>query len=254
MANIDVIGGIFLDVYIIQKDNFHNSNILILPGGSGLNVAVGLSLLGHNVRLFGNIGNDLAGEIILQKLNLYKVNTNFIQKNKTNTSSFITLNEKPIAVDRQTNDLSIEFPKRRSDYLFITTEVNPNIINSNIYQNYKKVFFDIGPRPSIITMKFDNVLYIGNYSESKKFIYDCDIVKLGEKGARWGRIIVKSNGIKALYQTGMGDVFDTVIINELLENSSKEKSLEKSVNMAQKESNILGALNKIIDITNTLKD
>ncbi|POZ93711.1 carbohydrate kinase family protein, partial [Petrotoga halophila] len=150
MANIDVIGGIFLDIYIVKNDGYHNSEILQLPGGSALNVAIGLSQLGHNVRMFGNVGKDFVGNFLLERLSFHAVNVEWIKKVDQNTATFITMNEKPIAIDRRINDLDLIIPKKKSEYLFITTEINERLINSDIFQNYKKTFFDIGPRPKLI--------------------------------------------------------------------------------------------------------
>ncbi|KUK82855.1 MULTISPECIES: PfkB family carbohydrate kinase [Petrotoga] len=248
MATIDVIGGIFLDIYILKNDGNHNSKILQLPGGSALNVAIGLARLGHNVRMFGNVGKDFVGEFLLEKLSFHSVNVEWIKKVDQHTATFITMNEKPIAVDRRINDLDLIIPKKKSEYLFITTETNERIINSNIFLNYKKTFFDIGPRPKLIDKKCENVFFIGNEKECKDFLFTCDVVKLGKKGAKWGEKIVALSGRKASYQIGMGDVFDTVFIDGILNNIEKEQILHNAVNATQKVSEYLGAYNKIINI------
>jgi len=248
MATIDVIGGIFLDIYILKNDSFHNSKILQLPGGSALNVAIGLSQLGHNVRIFGNVGKDFVGEFLLESLSFHAVNVEWIKRVDQNTATFITINEKPIAIDRRINDFDLIIPKKKSEYLFITTETNERIINSNIFLNYKKTFFDIGPRPKLIDKKCENVFFVGNEKECGNFLFTCDVVKLGEKGAKWGEKIVALSGKKAPYGIGMGDVFDTVLIDGILNNLEKEQILYNSVNATQKISEYLGAYNKIINM------
>ncbi|PNR94938.1 carbohydrate kinase [Petrotoga olearia DSM 13574] len=245
---MDVIGGIFLDIYILKNDDNHNSKIIQLPGGSALNVAIGLARLGHNVRMIGNVGKDFVGGFLLEKLSFHSVNVEWIKKVDQNTATFVTMNEKPIAVDRRINDLDLIVPKKKSEYLFITTETNERIINSDIFLNYKKTFFDIGPRSKLINKKFENVFFIGNEKECKDFLFTCDVVKLGEKGAKWGDKIVGLSGKKASHQIGMGDVFDTVLIDGILNNLEKGQILHNAVNATQKVSEYLGAYNKIINI------
>lgn len=248
MATIDIIGGIFIDVYIFKDNEYyiHGSNIMIIPGGSGLNVAIGLSKLGHKVRIFGNIGNDFMGEYCLKILSEYAVDTNWIQKLNYPTPTFITINEKPLAVSRKAADIDILLSKNKADYLFITTEVNSNIVNSSIFMNYKKTFFDIGPRPKIITKKYENVIYIGNEKECEIFSFNCDIVKLGLNGVRWGDIKLEGNKKEAPYKIGMGDVFDIFLIDGILNNKEKEIILKSAMNKSESVMKELGALNKII--------
>lgn len=49
-------------------------------GGGGSNVATGLRRLGESVKLISRIGNDAAGELILNKMNTESVDTSMVQK------------------------------------------------------------------------------------------------------------------------------------------------------------------------------
>jgi sugar/nucleoside kinase (ribokinase family) len=63
-----------------EKINF--SEIAILPGGGGINVAVGLARQKLKVAYCGGIGDDILGEELVKELKKQKINTKFIQKVK----------------------------------------------------------------------------------------------------------------------------------------------------------------------------
>ncbi len=79
--------------------------------------------------------------ILLKKLIEYCVDVDYVQRINKPTSIFVTLNEKPIAIDRQLLDCDLFVPDNKSDYLFITTEINKNVVDSDIFSFYNKVFF-----------------------------------------------------------------------------------------------------------------
>jgi ribokinase len=184
MISIDVIGDIFLDIYIIQEqgEDIHKSEIYMFPGGSRLIIAIGLAKRGYNVRLIGNVGNDFVGDYLIKILTRYGVDVDYVQRMDMRTPLFVNINEKPIAIDRQLLDCDVLLPNNKSDYLFITTEISEEVINRDLFSYYKKVFFDIGPRSKIISnnhKKYNNVLYIGNEKECKELPFTCDVIKLG---------------------------------------------------------------------------
>jgi sugar/nucleoside kinase (ribokinase family) len=184
MISIDVIGDIFLDIYIIQEqgEDIHKSEIYMFPGGSRLIIAIGLAKRGYNVRLIGNVGNDFVGDYLIKILTRYGVDVDYVQRMDMRTPLFVNINEKLIAIDRQLLDCDVLLPNNKSDYLFITTEISEEVINRDLFSYYKKVFFDIGPRSKIISnnhKKYNNVLYIGNEKECKELPFTCDVIKLG---------------------------------------------------------------------------
>ncbi len=86
------------------------------------------------------------------------MDVDYVQRINKPTSIFVTLNEKPIAIDRQLLDCDLFVPDNKSDYLFITTEINKNVVDSDIFSFYNKVFFDIGPRSNIIANNHKNII------------------------------------------------------------------------------------------------
>ncbi|MDK2951723.1 MAG: ribokinase [Kosmotogales bacterium] len=91
MMKIAVIGNINFDVNAISSisENTEENRIKeikISLGGTAANTAISLSNLGINVDIYGAVGNDEFGKILIQKLNKYKINTEFITiKDETKT-------------------------------------------------------------------------------------------------------------------------------------------------------------------------
>ncbi len=82
--SVSIIGGINIDFKgsSYQKLSLKTSNpgrIFYSSGGVSRNVAHNLCKLEVPVNLFGVVGNDVFGEIILAELNTLKINTNFIK-------------------------------------------------------------------------------------------------------------------------------------------------------------------------------
>lgn len=78
------------------------------PGGSGHNVAVGLSKLGRKVGLIGKIGNDIFGNMIINSIKKSKIDAKYVKKTNTITgASFVVIGEskeRSILINRGAND------------------------------------------------------------------------------------------------------------------------------------------------------
>ncbi|MGB9819725.1 MAG: carbohydrate kinase family protein [Pseudothermotoga sp.] len=234
---IAVVGGIFWDVYIYGEKP-HSAEILEVCGGSGLNIAYGLKLFGFDVSFFSNIGTDYRADLILSELKKLDFNTEYIKRIHGETGHHIALNEKPIAVNRGVNKIPLEIDEedlRRFDYLVINTEVPPESVYRCIdLLKEKTIFLDIGPLANLkkdTKTLSENLLVIGNQKECERI--DCDVIKLGPKGARWGELSVDGDGMDYPYKIGTGDVFDVVLISSLLRGVDRLQALEKAVSKAQ---------------------
>lgn len=236
---IDIFGGIFIDVYKYkEKDKFQ---VIESIGGSGLNIALGLHILGHKVRLHGNIGNDNRGKIIIKKLKSYKLSVKHIHVKKGYTGIFISKDDKVSKIFRGVNDLKIDYKKyEEKNVVILTTEINDNSINEVVNDNWKQIFIDVGPRPNIIkNMNFvRNIVKIGNHIESN--MYPCDIIKQGPQGASWNSYSVKGNEIKYFHTIGAGDLFDAILIHNYLLGKGKEEALHNAVEISQDSCKIKG--------------
>ncbi len=95
--HISVIGGMNIDIKGVadsgsKESDSHPGTIHFSPGGVGRNIAENLSKLGMNVKLFGCIGDDVFGNIILDKTNSTGVNTaNVIVTHEVSTSVYLSV-------------------------------------------------------------------------------------------------------------------------------------------------------------------
>lgn len=89
LPKIIVVGSINIDITLNVPQlpslgkTVTTSRYSILPGGKGINQAVGVSKLNHKVTLLGNVGNDLDAGLIYSCLKDYKIDSSGIQKDKS---------------------------------------------------------------------------------------------------------------------------------------------------------------------------
>lgn len=234
--NINVFGAIFLDIYIYG--NRFDSEVMESIGGSGLSIALGLHTLGHEIRFYGNIGNDERKTFIFNNLKKYEFSTKDIKVHEGKTGLFISKEDKVLAVERGVNDnlvsINIDNGKNfKEEYAVITTELNKESIEKILSYSWKGVFLDIGPRPQLakdLNLP-QNTIVMGTYEENE--VVDCDIIKLGSKGAKWGDSFIEGNKEKLPYTIGAGDLFDTILIHNILSNNKKD-ALRQAVTLAEK--------------------
>ncbi|MFN4190052.1 MAG: carbohydrate kinase family protein, partial [Pseudothermotoga sp.] len=234
---IAVIGGIFWDVFI-YGEQAHSAEILEMCGGSGLNLAFGLRKMGFDVSFFSNIGNDYKANLIMTELKKYDFDTQFIRQRSGDTGFHIALNEKPVAVNRGVNKLPVQIDEehiKHCDCVVINTEVpKESIYKFMELSKEKKIFLDIGPIANLskdVKGMARNLLVIGNAQEAEKI--NCDVIKLGHRGAKWGDILIEGDGIEYQYKIGSGDVFDVVLIWSLLNGADRLQALKNAVQKAQ---------------------
>lgn len=235
-TKIAVVGGTFVDVYI-YGDEPHKCEILEDCGGSGLNVAITLQNLGFEVFFFSNVGDDHRGRFVLDRLKKLGFNLSHVKMRSGETGLHISLNEKTIAVKRGVNDLDVDIEPeilKECECAFLNTEVPKNTIEKFLRNFQGKIFLDAGPRRTLddgVKLLSKDLILIGNESQCEKL--SCDVVKMGPRGARWGKLHVPADGIEHPYTTGCGDVFDAVFIFSLLSEADRKNALEKAVKVSQ---------------------
>ncbi|PLV56904.1 PfkB family carbohydrate kinase [Thermotoga sp. SG1] len=227
---IAIFGGTFWDVFLFGKDP-HKTIIRESPGGSGLNVAYGLFLLGHRVDFYSNVGEDFRGKHLVDELKRSGFDVSHMSILHGKTGLFIARNGRPLAVEIGVNGENIVVPSMMNDYdlVFATGEVTEKTLKV-VCERSQNVVIDIGPRARIDTSDL-KALIIGNEKECSRI--RCDVVKMGPEGARWHDIHVPGNGVLFSHPIGLGDLFDMVLIHELLKGRSRREALEKAVECSQ---------------------
>ena len=238
MVNIGVFGGTLADIYIYGEEP-HRSEILELPGGSGLNIAFGLFSIGYNVDFFTNIGSDYRGDFLLSVLRGCDFPTEHMEIVDQKTGFHIAFNDRTIGVERGANRLPIDIGKvdfTVYDLIVVNTEIPVESVKEIFFTAKSNVFFDVGPRAGV-DLKFEkeiagrSVLTVGNSLECKG--KTCDVVKLGRAGARWGELMANGNNETYSYTIGTGDTFDVVLIDGLLKGQEERAALKRAVKISQ---------------------
>ncbi|MGM0641477.1 MAG: PfkB family carbohydrate kinase [Thermotogota bacterium] len=242
---IDVYGGVFTDIYI-NGDTPHKKQIDIFPGGSGFNIALGLSILKNKVRFIGNIGNDENANTTLKILKDKGINIDLLNIRNEKSDIFISQNEKPFAIQRNNNEKDIKFPQKKAEYAFVNTEINKNDFDKIINLDYKLIFIDSGPRHFILKNYFkkDNHILISN----KDSEISTDLIALGKmdiEGFYYKDEFYPSNGKKFKYKFGTGDLLDVIFIDYYLKNRISNNNLYKIIEKIEMTNEIKGAYNKI---------
>lgn len=230
---ISVFGAVFLDRYIYEEHG--STEIIESIGGSGLNIALGLHLLGHDVEFYSNMGDDKRKNKVLNKLKPYNFPIENIHIREGLTGLFTTKNDKVLSVERGVNaePLTVNMDSLGGECAVITTELNKTSIQRLLTHRWKRVFLDVGPRPHILKdiCLPQNIIKIGNALENE--ISPCHIVKLGPKGAKWEDIVVKGNNASLPYTIGAGDLFDTILIDSFLKGMAKKEALKRALRLAE---------------------
>lgn len=86
MENIVVLGSINMDLVIGAErapesgETLYGSNFQTIPGGKGANQAVAIARQGVNINMIGRVGNDVLGDILIEKLAENNVGVSHIKK------------------------------------------------------------------------------------------------------------------------------------------------------------------------------
>jgi len=245
---IHVFGRTFMDLFI-YGEQVHHAMIVETPGGSALNAACGLSLLGHNAVLHGTVGTDHHGSRIVQTVNQYGVNTQYLRQIAGSSNRFIARNDRAIAVQLgagSDKEVVADMKDVQEDFcLIFATEISLEAIQALVNKPFKGLFIDLGPKYSqrLFPLPVYEGLILGNETEAQN--NPCDVIKLGEKGAKWHEVDVPGNEKRLPYTIGAGDLFDVVVVDGVIKQKDPQNILREAVALSQKACLIPGSSTKI---------
>ncbi len=247
---VHVFGGVFLDLYFYGS-GVHLNELLVLPGGSGLNVSRAFKSLGRDVSLHGFVGGDFAGKYILEEIGDIWGGVK-IEDGKTGV--FVSKNEREVlAVFKGVNSSGVE-PLLENlenvEAVFVTGELGDV---ESLLRGFSKeipVFYDPGVLGRFVDVP-DGVFVICNEDESA--FLNCDVVKMGSKGARMKGEIVRPDFVGE-YSVGCGDVFDAVFVDCVLSGAEDLTCLERAVLASSSVSRIRGAYRKALELKGIIGD
>lgn len=95
MTNILVVGSLNADLVVRAPrfpqpgETLSGEDLHVIPGGKGANQAVAAARLGANVSMFGRVGKDNFGDLLLENLKTNNVDTQLIQRDDASTGTAI---------------------------------------------------------------------------------------------------------------------------------------------------------------------
>jgi len=192
---IAVVGSINTDQVVIadkiplKGETIFGSSINYIPGGKGANQAVAMAKLGADVTMFGCVGDDSNGEMVLANLKKYNINTDNIKivKGVPSGIAIITLgnNDNSIVVIKGANDCidknyidSIKNQLLSYDLVLLQLEMPIETVEYVIdLCNENKVRVVLNPAPANKLPKgiIDKVDYVTPNEHEYKMLFEEDI-------------------------------------------------------------------------------
>jgi len=96
-VEIIIVGFASIDIFRIYDSRCKSDNtneFIAVPGGSSANVAIGLSKLNVKTGLIGKLGRNMFGDILIETLEKYDVNTEGIAFNKEARTPLVFISKK----------------------------------------------------------------------------------------------------------------------------------------------------------------
>lgn len=271
MKNVIVVGSLNMDLvittpYIPKKgETMHGSNFFINPGGKGANQAVAASKLGANVSMIGCVGNDDFGNILINNLNKYNVNTKYVVKTDEASTGvadiLISDGDNRIILDSGANyyltkedvKTGLDELSNPGDIVVLQLEIPLEVVEYTIkYAKEKQMTVMFNPAPaqklSKELLKYIDILVVNeteaevlleesNLKNFKKALLEFrdigilnPIITLGENGsiAFENEEIIKQKIFKTnvIDTTAAGDTFLGAIVSKVSNNITLKESME----------------------------
>ncbi|MGI6006554.1 MAG: ribokinase [Ruminococcus sp.] len=270
MGKIGVIGSINMDMTVkteripIKGETLRGEDLQYIPGGKGANQAVAAAKLGAAVEMFGCVGNDSAGSVLVENLKNMGVKTKHIKtiENVPTGLALITVgeNDNTIVVVAGANDcVDIGYVDEIKDSLLecevvlLQHEIPQKTVEYTVRlcaENGVKVVLNPAParpvKPEILEQvdyltpnEHETAILFGNeqsFDELMKKYPEKLVITLGSRGVstclKNGEIIlVPARKSKVADTTGAGDTLNGAFAVALTEGRRMEEAL-RFANMA----------------------
>lgn len=236
---LGVVGSINMDMVVtaeripLKGETIKGNDISYIPGGKGANQAVAAARLGAQVEMYGCIGKDDFGKILIQNLMNEGIQTNHILKveNVSTGLALITVaeNDNSIIVVGGANNMvdkayidSISQNLLSCDMVLLQHEIPQETVEYVIqlcYENHKKVLLNPAPARPIRQEIIDRIDYLTPNEHEAAILFGADknyddllkeypeklIITQGEKGVS----VCLKNGEVILVPARKANVADT---------------------------------------------
>lgn len=266
MNRVTVIGSCAIDITVIADkrpvagETILGKGLNMSPGGKGANQAVAAAKLGAEVTMIGCIGNDSYGDMIIDNLKSYGINTNYIVRREGESSgtahitlaegdnSIIVLLGANATVDRSVIDASWEAIEN-SDLVMVQNETPIDTIEYLIERASEKgvkVLLNPAPATTLPASCIEKATYLTPnehefevLSQSLPHAKESEIftkldgkllITQGSKGVAYCKggkleLVPAYKVTNVVDTTGAGDTFNSGLAVALVNNQSLEEAI-----------------------------
>lgn len=261
---ISVVGSINMDQTVtaeripLKGETLHGDSLSYIPGGKGANQAVAMARLGADIEMFGCVGDDSNGQVLIDNLAENGVKTGNIRKITgvptglaiitvgENDNTIIVVAGANAKVDCEYID-SIREELLKSDYVVMQNEIPAETVEYVVnlcYENGIKVVLNPAPAREVKREVLDKITWLTPNEHEAKILFGADtktkdllkeypeklVITLGSDGVaaakKDGTVIhVPVRPAKVVDTTGAGDTLNGAFCTMLAESEDLENAL-----------------------------
>lgn len=260
---ISVVGSINMDMTVtadripLKGETLKGKELQYIPGGKGANQAVAMAKLGAHVEMFGCVGNDSAGEILLQNLRKEGIETAHIKvvEGIPTGIAMITVgeNDNTIVVVAGANDCvdkgyidSVKEEILESEIVLLQHEIpleTVAYVTDLCFENGVKVVLNPAPAAPVAKETLDKVSYLTPNEHEAAILFGDKSIEdmlrlypgklLITQGSRGASICLESGDVvriparkaKVIDTTGAGDTLNGAFTLQIAMHKSVEEAL-----------------------------
>lgn len=260
---ISVVGSINMDMTVtadripLKGETLKGKELQYIPGGKGANQAVAMAKLGAHVEMFGCVGNDSAGEILLQNLRREGIETAHIKvvEGIPTGIAMITVgeNDNTIVVVAGANDCvdkgyidSVKEEILESEIVLLQHEIpleTVRYVTELCFEHGVKVVLNPAPAAPVAKETLDKVSYLTPNEHEAAILFGDKSIEdmlrlypgklLITQGSRGASICLESGDVvriparkaKVIDTTGAGDTLNGAFTLQIAMHKSVEEAL-----------------------------